>query len=132
VPRASPPDERLAEARGHSLPFATQRGQASAEFVALLPLLALLLAGAFQFVLAGEALWHARVAARAAARAQAVGTDPRTAARAHLPARLEHSLRVRASDNGDVHVSIHVPTVLGALDLGRVSATAHFERQGGA
>jgi hypothetical protein len=29
-----------------------------------------------------------------------------------------------------VRVSIHVPTVLGALDLGRVSATAHFERQG--
>jgi hypothetical protein len=98
--------------------------------VALLPLALLVLAGAFQFVLAGEALWHARVAARAAARAQAVGADPRAAARAHLPARLEHALRVRSSDDGDVRVSIHVPTVLGALDLGRVSATAHFERQG--
>jgi len=98
--------------------------------VALLPLALLLLAGAFQFVLAGEALWHARVAARAAARAQAVGADPRAAARAHLPARLERALRVRSSDAGDVRVSIHVPTVLGALDLGRVSATAHFERQG--
>jgi hypothetical protein len=108
---------------------AGQRGQASAEFVALLPLALLVLAGAFQFVLAGEALWHARVAARAAARAQAVGTDPRAAARAHLPTRLEHSLRVRSSDDGDVSVSIHVPTVLGALDIGRVSATAHFERQ---
>ena len=98
--------------------------------MALLPLALLLLAGAFQFVLAGEALWHARVAARAAARAQAVGADPRAAARAHLPARLERALRVRSSDDGDVRVSIHVPTVLGALDLGRVSATAHFERQG--
>jgi uncharacterized protein (UPF0333 family) len=108
-----------------------ERGQASAEFVALLPLLVLLLAGAWQFVLAGDALWHARVAARAAARAQAVGADPRTAARAHLPAGLEHALRVRAGTDGDVRVSLHVPTVLGVLDLGRVSATAHFEAQGG-
>jgi uncharacterized protein (UPF0333 family) len=109
-----------------------ERGQASAEFVALLPLLVLLLAGAWQFVLAGDALWHARVAARAAARAQAVGADPAAAARAHLPRRLEHALRVRAgNDEGDIRVSIHVPTVLRALDLGRVSATAHFERQGG-
>src|SRR3954466_13685638 len=106
------------------------RGQASAEFVALLPLLVLLLAGAWQFVLAGEALWHARVAARAAARAQAVGTDPRAAARAHLPTRPQHAPGVRTGDGGDVRVSIRVPTVLGALDLGRVSATAHFERQG--
>jgi hypothetical protein len=106
-------------------------GQASAEFVALLPLCLLLLAGAWQFVLAGDALWNARVAARAAARAQAVGADPRAAARAHLPARLEHALGVRAGDDGDVRVSLHVPSVLGALDLGRVSATAHFERQAG-
>src|SRR3954466_10553252 len=92
------------------------RGQASAEFVALLPLLVLLLAGAWQFVLAGEALWHARVAARAAARAQAVGTAPRAAARAHLPTRLEHALRVSEADDGDVRISIRVPAVLGALD----------------
>jgi hypothetical protein len=109
-----------------------ERGQASAEFVALLPLLVLLLAGAWQFVLAGDALWHARVAARAAARAQAVGADPRAAARAHLPGRLEHALRVRAAADGEVRVSIHVPPILGAIDLGRVSATAHFEPQGGA
>ena len=100
--------------------------------MALLPLLVLLLAGAWQFVLAGDAVWHARVAARAAARAQAVGADPRAAALAHLPERFEHALRVRAADGGDVHVSLHVPAVLGALDLGRVSATGHFEPQGGA
>jgi hypothetical protein len=109
----------------------SERGQASAELVALLPVLVLVLAGAWQLVLAGDALWHARVAARAAARASAVGADPRAAARAHLPARLEHALGVRADDNGDVRVSIHVPAVLGALDLGRISATAHFEPQDG-
>src|SRR3954465_14339747 len=92
------------------------RGQASAEFVALLPLLVLLLAGAWQFVLAGDALWHARVAARAAARAQAVGADPAAAARAHLPNRLEHALRGRARDEeGDIRVPIRVPPALGAL-----------------
>ncbi len=106
-------------------------GQASVEFVALLPLLALVLAAAWQFVLAGDAVWHARVAARAAARAQAVGADPRAAARAHLPPRLERALRVRTGDAGDTRVSIRIPAVLGALDLGRVSATAHFEAQGG-
>jgi hypothetical protein len=99
--------------------------------VALLPLLAVLLAGAWQFVLAGDALWHARVAARAAARAQAVGADPRAAAKAHLPGRFERALHVRGSDDGDITVSLHVPTVLKALDLGRVSATAHFEDQRG-
>jgi hypothetical protein len=89
------------------------------------------LAAAWQFVLAGDALWHARVAARAAARAQAVGHDPSAAARAHLPERLENALRVRTREGGDVRVSIRVPAVLAALDVGRVSATAHFERQGG-
>src|SRR3954464_9168192 len=108
------------------------RGQASAEFVALLPLLALLLAGAWQFVLAGDAPWHARVAAPAAARARAVGADPAAAARAHLPRRLEHALRVRAgAGEGDIRVSIRVPAALGRLDIGRIAATAHFERQGG-
>src|SRR4051812_50177684 len=92
------------------------RGQASAEFVALLPLLALLLAGAWQFVLAGDALWHARVAARAAARAQAVGADPRTAARAHPPAPLERAPRGPAGTRGDRPLSPPLPPRLGGLD----------------
>jgi uncharacterized protein (UPF0333 family) len=105
------------------------RGQASVEFVALLPLIALALVAAWQFVLAGDALWHVRAAARAAARAQAVGEDPSEAARAHLPGRLEHALRVRAGSGGDVRVSIRVPAILDALSVGRVAATAHFEEQ---
>ncbi len=117
-------------ARSRERFLSAEAGQASVEFVALLPLLALVLAAAWQFVLAGDAVWHARVAARAAARAQAVGADPGAAALAHLPARLEHALRVRVADGGDVRVSIRVPAVLGALDLGRVSASAHFEAQG--
>ena len=52
-------------------------GQAAAELVALLPLAALLLAGAWQLAIAGHAAWAAGSAARAAARAAAVGADAR-------------------------------------------------------
>ena len=62
-------------------------GQAAAELVALLPLAALLLAGAWQLVVAGHAAWAADAAARAAARAAAVGADAaRGGARARCPA----------------------------------------------
>jgi Flp pilus assembly protein TadG len=109
--------------------FASDRGQASVEFVALVPLIVLVLFVAWQFVLAGDALWNARTAARAAARAQAVGADPQEAARDQLPERLERALHVSASRNGDVRVSVHVPAVIDALDLGRVAATGHFDPQ---
>jgi Flp pilus assembly protein TadG len=108
----------------------SDRGQASVEFVALLPLIVLVLFAAWQFLLAGDALWNARTAARAAARAQAVGADPEEAARDHLPERLERALRVSEGRDGDVRVSVHVPAVIGALDIGRVAATGHFDRQG--
>jgi len=104
-------------------------GQAAVELVALLPLLAVLLALAYQALLAGQAAWEAHVAARAAARANAVGSDPAGAARAHLPAGLETGVRVRATAAGDVRVSVRIPRIVPALSLGRVSATAHFRPQ---
>ncbi len=104
-------------------------GQAAVELVALLPLIALLLALAYQALLAGQAAWAAHVAARAAARANAVGTGATAAARAHLPAGLERGLRVHATSGGDVRVSVEVPRVLPALSLGHVAATAHFRPQ---
>jgi hypothetical protein len=107
------------------------RGQAAVELVALLPLVALVLALAVQCLVAGHAAWQARVAARAAARATAVGADPAGAARAHLPATLERGLQVNPSPQGDVRVSLRIPKVLPALDLGRVTATAHFRPQQG-
>jgi hypothetical protein len=97
--------------------------------VALLPLVALLLALGYQALLAGQAAWAAHVAARAAARANAVGADAAGAARAHLPRGLEVGLRVRATTGGDVRVSVRIPRVLPALGLGRVAATAHFRPQ---
>jgi hypothetical protein len=104
-------------------------GQAAVELVALLPLVALVLAAAWQLALAGHAAWAAAAAARAAARAEALGADARAAARAHLPRRLERGLRVRSKRDGAVEVSLVIPSVLGATSLGRTATTAHFEPQ---
>src|SRR5262249_44569476 len=104
-------------------------GQASVELVAALPVVVVIIALAWQAVLAGQAVWHARVAARAAARAHALGTDAERAARAHLPPGLERGLRVATRADGDVHVSIRVPSVLPSIGLGRVGATSHFRPQ---
>jgi len=106
-------------------------GQAAVELVAVLPLLALLCAAVWEGVLAGHAVWAAGSAARAAARAVAVDGDPRAAARAALPASLERGLRVTSREDGEVRISLVVPSVGGpALRLGHLSATARFAPQG--
>lgn len=102
-------------------------GQAAVELVALLPLAVLLLAGAWQLVVAGHTYWAAEAAARAAARAAAVGADADGAARARLPG--VAGVRVREEEDGAVRVSVLVPGVLGLPRLGRLQATAYFRRQ---
>jgi hypothetical protein len=104
-------------------------GQAAAELVALLPLAALLLAGAWQLAVAGHAAWAADAAARAAARAVAVGDDPRAAAQRQLPGRLGRDVRVSERGEGTVEVEVRIPPVLGLPVLGRTTATAHFRPQ---
>ncbi len=106
-----------------------KEGQAAAELVALLPLAALLLAGAWQLALAGHAAWAADAAARAAARAAAVGADARAAARSELPGALRRGLQVRDRGDGTVEVSLPIPPVLGLPMLGHASASAHFRPQ---
>jgi hypothetical protein len=106
-------------------------GQASVELVAALPVIVAVVALAWQALLAGQAVWEARVASRAAARANAVGGDAAAAARAHLPSKLEDGLKVEAEAGGDVRVSLRVPTVLPSVRVGRVGATSHFRPQGG-
>jgi hypothetical protein len=108
----------------------SERGQAAVELVAILPVIVAIVALAWQAVIAGQAVWEARVAARAAARAHAVGADAAAAARAHLPQRLENDLRVHTTDDGDVRVTVRVPTILPAIRLGRISASSHFRPQG--
>ena len=111
------------------LAWRRSEGQAAAELVALLPLGALLLAGAWQLVVAGHAAWAAGGAARAAARASAVGSDPAAAARRALSDRLERGLRVQARGPGSVAVTVRIPPVLGLPLLGDATATAHFQPQ---
>jgi hypothetical protein len=105
-----------------------QPGQAAVELVAVLPLLAALLAGLWQAALAADAAWSAASAARAAARAVALGRPAAGAARAHLPARLEHGLHVSSSADGRVRVAVRIPSSFG-LHLGTTSSTARFTPQ---
>jgi hypothetical protein len=92
--------------------------------VALLPLIAVIALGAWQVAVAGHAVWAAGAAARAAARAEAVGGDARAAARALLP-----DARVRAADDGSVRVEVPIPAVVGSGSLFTTTASARFEPQ---
>ena len=108
-------------------------GQAAAELVVILPLAAIVCAFAWQLALAGHAVWAVTSAARAAARAHAVGMDPEPAARAALSRSLERGLSVETPENvgGRVRVSVVIPSVLEAVRLGSASASARFAPQAG-
>ena len=107
------------------------RGQASVELVAVLPVLAALLAGCWQAVVAGHSWWLAAVGARAAARAEAVGSRPLEAAREALPPGRRPGVRVSRSRDGQVTVRLPVPLVVPGVRLGSVSATAGPREEGG-
>jgi hypothetical protein len=108
---------------------ADERGQASVELVALLPLVGLLAALLWQALLAGATVWLSGGAARAAARAAAVGADPVAAARAVLPPRLERGLRVRLEPDGAVALVLRVPAAIGPGTIAPVTVRARFEAQ---
>lgn len=107
-----------------------ERGQATVELVALLPLVAVLAGLLWQAVVAGQAIWLAGSAARAAARATAIGADAGAAARRVLPARLQRGLVIdRDGTDGGVRVAIAIPAVVGATRLATVSARARLQDQ---
>lgn len=107
-----------------------ERGQAAVELVALLPLMAVLAGLLWQAVVAGQAVWLAGSAARAAARASALGADAPAAARRILPGRLERGLVVRRVASGrGVRVAIAIPAVVGSGRLTTVSARARLQDQ---
>jgi Flp pilus assembly protein TadG len=112
-------------------PTRRNSGQAAVELICVLPLLAAVLALAWQLIVAGHAAWAVATAARAAARAAAVGADPASAARAHLPQALESGLRVIDRQAGAVEVSVEVPRILAGLSVGRVASTSRFRPQDG-
>ena len=89
-----------------------ERGQASVELVAVVPLILLVVLAAWQIALAGQTLWMCAHAARVAARAAAVGQDAAAAARSALPSALESGLRVSRPGPDAVRVEVLMPLVL--------------------
>jgi hypothetical protein len=91
-----------------------ESGQATVETVALVPLVLLAAAVAWQLVLTGHTLWLCAHAARAAARAELVGESPERAARSALPRSLERELSVRRVDGGGIRVRLRLPLLVRA------------------
>lgn len=108
-----------------------ERGQATVELVAVLPLLALLGLLSWQAAVAGQAVWLSGAAARAAARASALDEDPAAAARRALPGALAGGVRVHTDDPGAVTVRLTIPAVVLGIDLATVRTRARFEPQTG-
>ena len=104
-------------------------GQASVELLGSLPAALLVVAVAWELVLAGHTTWLAANAARVAARAGAVGRDPRVAARSALPSYLEQGLRVDRS--GDrVSVKVALPLLVRSWRTSaHIGASASMESQ---
>jgi type IV secretory pathway TrbD component len=89
-----------------------ERGQATVELVAVLPFVVLAGLVAWQLALAGHAAWLVGHAARAAARADAVGEGVGAAARSALPRSHRPGLRVYRLRAGGVRVSVAIPLVV--------------------
>jgi hypothetical protein len=110
-----------------------EHGQASVELLGTVPAVLLVAALVWQLALAGQAAWLCANAARAAARAEAVGRNGRVAALRSLPRSLTRGMRVDKPGSGDaVRVRLHVPLLLkdwqGPVT---VAATAHLAKAGG-
>jgi hypothetical protein len=99
------------------------RGQASVELVAAIPVLTLVTLLVAQLALAGYALWSAGVAARAGARAAYVGGDGERAARGSLPEPLSRDATV--SDGNGLRVRVLTPSLVPGVP--RVPVTARAE-----
>jgi pilus assembly protein CpaE len=108
-----------------------ESGQASVEFVGILPAVLLVVLVGWQLLLAGQATWLAGNAARVAARAQAVGADPDRAARDALPSYLRRHLEVTADEpRGRVRVRLRVPLVIKGWSAPvAIGGSAAMERQ---
>lgn len=104
-------------------------GQASVEFVAVLPALAVSLLLAGQSAVAGWALWSAGNAARVGARAERVGADADSAARRALPGSLRGGAVIRSGDG--VRVRVRVPTLVPGVELPAVAASSTLDGDAG-
>jgi hypothetical protein len=103
----------------------SERGQASAELVAVVPLLVLVVVAAAQLAAAGWALWSAGNAARAGARAAHVGGDAERVARDALPAPLRE--RGEISDDDEVRVEVRAPGLVPGIPALSVTAASSLD-----
>ena len=111
-------------------PHHSESGQASIELVAMMPVILLVGAVAWQLALAGQTAWLTAHAARAAARAEAVGQRPAKAARSALPRSLEDDIEVKRLEGGGVRVSVRVPLLMRDWNAPvRVDAAASLGRR---
>jgi hypothetical protein len=104
-----------------------ERGQASVELVAALPVLVVATLIALQLAVAGFALWSAASAARAGARAAYVGDDGHAAALDALP----HPLRDGARITGSAAVRVQVPVPAVSPGFGSAQVRAGADLSGG-
>ena len=88
-----------------------ERGQATIELLAVVPVLIVAALVVWQLVLVGHTAWLAAHAARAAARAELVDEDAAAAARSVLPEGLESGLEVELDDDGGARIRVPVPVV---------------------
>jgi hypothetical protein len=107
-----------------------ERGQATVELVATLPVVLAMGIVVWQLALVGHTAWQAANAARVAARADTVGGDTAAAARSALPRSLERDLDVDRLRQGGVRVSVRVPLLVRAWQAPvRVAATSSLGRE---
>src|SRR3954447_19492277 len=90
----------------------SESGQASVEFVAVVPFVLLAALVAWQLALVGHVAWDTAGAARSGARAAVVGADAARGARSALPRSLRADTRVGLPAGGGVRVSVPVPLVV--------------------
>jgi uncharacterized membrane protein YccC len=104
-------------------------GQASVEFVAVVPILVGLALLVAQLAVTGWALWSAGNAARAGARAVYVGGSAGQAARSALPGPLRTDARVSAQDG--VEVTVRAPALVPGVPQIPISARTGLDPTGG-
>jgi hypothetical protein len=102
-----------------------EEGTASVELIAVVPFLLLAVIATAQIALAGQALWSASVAARAAARAALVGGSAAAAARRTLPPSMRAGAKVE--DGVRVTVRVPVPRLVPRLPRVMVGASSGLE-----
>jgi hypothetical protein len=105
-----------------------ERGQASAELIAVVPLVLAAALALGQLGVAGWALMSAGAGARAGARAAHVGAAPEAAVRHAVPDALEPADVAR--DGAEVRVRLRAPALVPGLPEIPVSASAALDPAG--